>query len=248
VAQYDTKGFQPSLITPFLSAQQLQVRIAVLQGLSTYAQGLAEIAGDDQMTEFDNQTKALGQQLLSLDKQKPVANTGITTKDMAAFATAVDTLGRFFVQYKREQGLKKIVSANDSDIREVCDLFSREIGGSMPSGGTPPSSGLRNQLWDEYTEAMTSYDLYLEKNRRRLTVSEQVDGVRELAKMVVEQRSADAMLAATAKALGDLASTHAKLAQALSHPDSGIQAILAQLEADAKSAANFYNALQAKSK
>jgi hypothetical protein len=60
IANYDTQGFNPALLTPFLPPEALQVRIDVLQGLSAYAQGLASLASDDQITQFDNETKKLG--------------------------------------------------------------------------------------------------------------------------------------------------------------------------------------------
>lgn len=247
VSEYDSKGFNPSLIKPFFTAEQLQVRMAVLQGLSAYAQGLAAIASDDQLTAFDNQTKALGQELISLDKTKPVAKTGINDTEMAVFATAVDAIGRLLVEYKREKGLKKVIQQHDGDIRNICDLFVKEIGGSAPTGDIPPS-GLRNQLWNEYTEAMTSYDLFIEKSRRRMGATEEFNAINQLANMVGQQISADAMLASTAKALQELAETHSKLSQSLDHPDSGIEAMFTQLQADTKAASDFYSNLQSKQK
>jgi hypothetical protein len=247
VSEYNSNGFNPSLIKPFFTAEQLQVRMAVLQGLSAYAQGLAAIASDDQLTAFDSQTKALGQELISLDKTKPVAKTGIDPKEMAIFATAVDTIGRLLVEYKREKGLKEVIQQHDGDIRKICDLFVKEIGGSSPTGDIPPS-GLRNQLWNEYTEAMTSYDLFIEKSRRRMGATEEFNAISHLADMVGQQISADAMLASTAKALQELADTHSKLSQSLDHPDSGIEAMFTQLQSDTKAASDFYSNLQSNQK
>lgn len=78
--------------------------------------------------------------------------------------------------------------------------------------------------------------------------TEEFNAINQLANMVGQQISADAMLASTAKALQELAETHSKLSQSLDHPDSGIEAMFTQLQADTKAASDFYSNLQSKQK
>ena len=46
VATFDTEGFHPDKIKPFIPAKDLEVRTKVLKSLKQYADLLAEIAGD----------------------------------------------------------------------------------------------------------------------------------------------------------------------------------------------------------
>jgi hypothetical protein len=247
IANYDTKGFNPALLKPFLPPEVLQVRIDVLQGLGAYAQGLASLASDDQITQFDSETKKLGQQLVSLDKEKPIEGTGVTASEMAAFATAVDAIGRMFIEYKREVALKKVISDHNDDIQKICQLFSTEIGGSTASNGVPPK-GLRNQLWNEYTQVMTDDDLFIQKNKLRMTATEKFNAISQLASVVQEQAAADAMLIATSRALDQLAKTHSSLDEAFETENGGLAAMIAQLQADAKNISDFYNGLTSSQK
>ena len=248
VANYNTQGFNPSLLTPFLSSEQIQVRIDVLKGLNAYAQGLASLASDDQVTQFDNQTKALGQQLISLDKQEPIKGSGVSDTDMKAFATAVDALGRMLIQYKREAALKQVIHDHDGDVQTICRLFSSEIGGSAPAAGAPPPRGLRNQLWNEYTQATTAYDLFIEHQKTRMNPTDEFNAISQLATMIQQQAAGDAMLVATSQALDQLARTHSSLNQAFDTQNGGLNAMIAELQADAKNIADFYNSLNTSKK
>lgn len=60
---------------------------------------------------------------------------------------------------------------------------------------------------------------------------------------MVEQRAADAMLAATSRALDQLAKTHSNLSEAFETQNSGLGAMIAQLQADAKNIGDFYSNL-----
>ncbi len=248
IANYDTQGFKPSLLTAFLSPEELQVRIDVLKGLSAYAQGLASLASDDQITQFDDATKTLGQQLISLDKQQPIKGSGVTDTEMKAFATAVDALGRMFIQYKREAALKQVIHDHDGDVQNICHLFSSEIGGSAPAGGVPPPRGLRNQLWNEYTQATTDYDLFIQRNKARMSPTDEFNAINQLATMIQQQAAGDAMLVATARAIDQLAKTHSNLNQAFETQNGGLNAMITQLQAEAKSIADFYNGLNTSKK
>ena len=242
IADYDRQGFQPALLKPFLPAEALQVRIDVLQGLSAYAQGLASMASDSQIKQFDAETQKLGQQLISLDKEKPIKGTGISDDEMAAFATAVDAMGRMFIEYKRKEALKQVIKSHDDDVQKICHLFSREIGGSSPADGVPPR-GLRNQLWNEYTQVLTNYDWFVGKNKARLSPTEEFAAISQLASMLEQQATADALLAATSGALDQLAKTHSNLSEAFETQNGGLNAMIAQLRADAKNIEDFYSGL-----
>lgn len=248
IAEFDRKGFNPDRIKPFIPAAAMQVRMDALQGLSSYAQGLAAFASDDQLNQFSDQTKALGQQLQTLNTQAPIPGNTESTADIQLFATSVNALGRLFVEYKRQAGIKEIVDAQDSNVRNLCTLLANEMGGTAPppDNGTAPPQGLREQLWNEYSQSMSSYDLFIEHSIKQMTPTERFNAINQLGLMPGQQASADAMLVATAKALTDLADTHTQLKNSLDNPKADIQASLAQLLADVKNANDFYAALQAK--
>jgi hypothetical protein len=124
-------------------------------------------------------------------------------------------------------------------------MLARELGGSAPADGAPPR-GLRNQLWNEYTQSITSYDSFIQKSVQRMTPTEEFNALNVLANMVEQQAAADAMLAGTAQALTDLADTHTKLKESLDNPKGDIHGSLIRLLADVKNANDFYASLQAK--
>jgi hypothetical protein len=191
--------------------------------------------------------RSWGQQLISLDKEKPIKGTGVTDTEMAAFATAVDAMGRMFIEYKRQEALKKVINDHNDDIQKICHLFSAEIGGSSAAKGVPPK-GLRNQLWNEYTQVMTDDDLFIQKNKLRMSAMEKIEAINQLATMVQERAAADAMLTATSRALDQLGKTHSNLGEAFETQNGGLAAMIAQLQADAKSIADFYNGLTSSQK
>jgi hypothetical protein len=248
LADYAKDGFHPERLRPFIPADVMQVRIDVLQALSDYAQGLAAFASDDQLTAFDDQTKVLGQQLLALNTQKPIPGNAQSGAGIALFAVSVNAVGRFFIEYKREAGIKQIVDAQDGNVRNICTLLAAEIGGSAPApdDGNAPPRGLRNQLWNEYTFSMVSYDLFIDESLKHMTPTEQFNAINQLAILPEQRAAADAMLIGTAKALTDLADTHTKLKDSIDNPGADIQAPFAQLSADVKSTNDFYASLQAK--
>lgn len=109
VNSYDEKGFNPNTEMHFLTGQDLAVREDLFKGLQLYAQKLADIMSDAQLKEFDAETKSFGKSLQKLndnDAFKKITG-GPSDTSIDAFVTAVNTVGRFFIEYKREKASGK---------------------------------------------------------------------------------------------------------------------------------------------
>ena len=68
VANYDTDGFHPEKIKPFLKPEDQETRTRILNGLTQYAETLAEVSGDQPLADVDKQAAVLGNSLKDLSK------------------------------------------------------------------------------------------------------------------------------------------------------------------------------------
>lgn len=146
-ADYDTKGFRPDIINPFLSPQELSARVQIFEALQAYAASLTLIMGTALVTEFDSATKQLGSSLATLDKDVTKRfylsrNASFTDSQFAAFTTAVNALGRWLLESKREYDVKVAVNRMQLTIGNITKLMAEDIG-SPPSSNTA-GSGLRS--------------------------------------------------------------------------------------------------------
>jgi hypothetical protein len=68
VTSFDTDGFHPEKILPFMPPKDMETRTRILDGLSRYAETLAYVSGDQPLSTVDDQAKALGTSLQELSK------------------------------------------------------------------------------------------------------------------------------------------------------------------------------------
>jgi len=66
VVDYEKTGFDPRRIRHLLTADELQVRVDLLNALQQYAKTLSQVSSDSKLQEFDDQTKAFGKNLQDL--------------------------------------------------------------------------------------------------------------------------------------------------------------------------------------
>ena len=248
VNKYDTQGFNPSSIERFLKPDELAARITVMKGLQQYAEKLSLIMGNFQTSEFDKQTKNLGASLTTLNstlvKEKILNKSPVSDSDIQLFATAINALGRWFIEYKRQSGVKEIVVMMNPHVERICDLLTKDIGFS-PFDGASDGRGLRGQLWNQYAEAMIEQDTFISKNKALDPITKREE-IRKLAQLVPDQMQADATLKSTQSALSTLSKTHSKLMDAFEKNSPELDNLLYQMLAESQRTMDFYQGLNKK--
>ncbi len=246
VVNYDKQGFNPKMVAHFLDPGDLQVRIDLLDALQKYASTLSDVSGDKQLEQFDDKTRAFGtslQNLTGTDAFKKLVSSSAASPNIAA--TAVNALGRWFIERKRQQHLPELIAEMQEPVRTTAELLEADI-------GTPPDEtgrgghGLRDQLWNEYTQAMVQQVAFIEQNKDRMDPIAKAAAIEELPQLVKRRSLADQALKQTQATLSKLVDTHAALLRAVKSKGD-IQAECSALISEGQRIKNFYESLQKKS-
>jgi hypothetical protein len=244
VLDFDKSGFDRNKIKPFLPAEDMQIRQNILRGLQTYADNLAEVAGDRPFNSLDQQSSALSSALVGLSENGELQKlaTGANADEARGLATAVDTLAKVLVESRRRRELPGIISKMQPVLERLCGLLDRDLG-NKPTNGKG-GSGMRDQLWNMYDELIDNQTDYIAKNGDRLSLAEKAAEISKLPKLVAEQQSADAALASTQMGLRDLVKTH----RALLMPEQSntFRDRFNKLVQDGQQIGKFYSSLDAK--
>ena len=244
VDAYEQDGFHPEKIQPFLSAEDMKVRTRVLEGLTKYAETLAEISSDQPLKTLDVQAAAFGKSLQTLSRNgeiKPLAKSAhISDTELNIVTTAVDALGRALIENRRRKDLPEVLQQMKEPVNQICELLEKDI-------GDPEKSGLRNELKNNYQTLIRKQEQFIDHNKRQMSAQEKRQEIQRLPQLVSEAQAADESLAATQKALAQLAKTHAALVESGNAKDSpGFRTLLAELIDYGQQLADFYQKLPAK--
>jgi hypothetical protein len=244
VDSYDQDGFDPKKIQPFLSAEDMQVRTRVLEGLTKYAETLAEITSDQPLKTLDVQAAAFGKSLQTLSRNgdiKPLAKSAhISDTELNLVTTAVDALGRALIENRRRKDLPQVLRQMKEPVNQICELLEKDI-------GEPEKSGLRNQLKNNYETLIRKQEQFIRHNERQMSAQEKRQEIHRLPQLVSEAKAADESLAATQKALAQLAKTHTALVESGNAKDSpGFRTLLAELIEYGQQIGEFYQKLPSK--
>jgi hypothetical protein len=244
VLDFDSKGFNRKRFKPFLPEHDLEVRKTLLAALSTYAQNLADIAGDQAFGPLDEQTKSLSDSLVTLSgngELKKIAPS-LNESEAKGLAAAVDTLAKVLIEHKRRRQLPATLHKMQPVIEQVCSLLAEDIGNPHIDGRR--GRGLRDQLWNEYDMLIDNQTDFISGYSNKFTPEEKAAEIAKLPKLVVEQQSADAALASTQSALRDLVEAHKAL---LTSKQTGtFHERLDELIKDGQNINAFYSSLNSK--
>lgn len=243
VLNYPKSGYEPGSIKPFLTQEQINSRLTVLKSVQLYAQKLAEVMSDKQLNEFDEDTKEFGAALLKLNKNTVLAEAKLQNQDLEILATAVNAIGRWFIEYKREKAIASITLEMQPKIKAICDLLSKDIG-KPPNDQHVGGDGLRNQLWIDYVKILRDQDALLQKEQTRMDFATWRDEIAKLPALELEYQSADHTLEATQATLKKLAETHGKLYQAFQKNGYELNSLIQQLIDEAEHTESFYEELK----
>ncbi len=242
VVNYDKSGFDPSKIHHLLSPDDLQVRLDLLDALQQYASTLADVSGDSKLQEFDGQTKAFGTSLQKLTSDPSFQKLVSSTKtDLNIATTAVDALGRWFIERKRQKELPSLIGQMQGPVKATSDLLRADIG-NRPGEDGKGGNGLRAQLWNEYMQGMVQQSAFIDQNRDRLDPSAKSMEIRKLYQLVDERNRADDALRQTAESMSKLVTAHQEVLRAV-QGKTDLHADISALISEGQRIKTFYESL-----
>lgn len=246
VVNYDKQGFNPQMVKQFLAPQDLEIRLALLDALQRYASTLSDVSGDKQLEQFDDKTRAFGSELQTLTGTaafKKLVGTSATDANIAT--TAVNALGRWFIERKRQQRLPELISEMQEPVKTTAELLQADIGAAPDENGHG-GHGLRDQLWNEYTGAMVQQVAFIDQNKDRMDSTSKAEAIEKLPNLVRQRSLADQALKQTQATLSKLVDAHAALLRAVKSKGD-VQAECSALISEGQRIKGFYDSLQKKS-
>jgi hypothetical protein len=242
VNQFDTKGFDPASIQPFIPDADMKARTELMSALQQYATLLAEVSGSSEVTELDKESEALGTNLEVLAKAAPLtALAKNANMESGVASAAVDALGRVLMKKATAKELPSILESAQKPIDTICTLLGQDI-------GTPEGTGLRNELRDKYVELIVDQRTYILANEAKMSPDEKRTEIAKLPQLVTAEKQGDATLEQTQKALQQLAATNDVLTQTKKDKDApAFRALVTQMVAQGQQLGAVYAAASAAS-
>ena len=239
VANYDSTGFDPSKIRSFLPAKDLAVRTKVLDGLKQYATLLAEVSGNQPITDLETQAKATGDALVKLQQEDFKSfKIDSTEKDLAV--TAVAAIGGVLIERERARALPGILDKMNKPIQNICKILDDDI-------GTTDTPGLADALHRDYDKQIDAQETFIRTNAATMSADQKRTEIEKLPSLVQAQQKSDEALAATSKSLAALAAAHSALAATKNQKDApAFKLELSELVQNAQAIDSFYNSLSSK--
>jgi hypothetical protein len=237
VDNFDTKGFDPSQIQPFMPSAAMQARTQMIAGLQQYATLLAEVSGKQPVTALDTQSEALGKSLQALSTSTGLSKVAKNANtDISMASTAVDALGRLLIESRTARELPSILSEMQKPVDTICQLLEDDI-------GTPEGSGLRNQLKIDYDSLIAEQRTYIYANEAKMTPDEKRTEIEQLPQLVTTEQQDDATLVQTQTALKALAATNDALVTTRNSKQApAFRALLTELVAEGQQISSVYKA------
>jgi hypothetical protein len=258
VNEFDRSGINLNNVSiePFFPKKDLAARTLVINGLREYAASLKAVMSDEKLKEFDDKTKAFGKQLTDLNDATVKANI-LNSKDVSAqqiniFTTAINTIGHWMVDRKREKVTKQTVKEMKDAVRQVCSLLAQDVGdtphkeGSNDLDPAPGKAGLRKKLWKDYSDIIRNRGLYLERNASSFSAADKRKEIEYLIGLVAERQRADETLAAVKKGLEAIPAAHDKLERAFDEKDTSLSGYITRLFEEGERIREFYEGLSKK--
>lgn len=223
-------------IVPFVSAQQLALRMSVLEGMEAYANRLVQLTGGDPQKRFDAATDGLAKKLGDLDLTK----WGVTSIPQATLDNGKAAAGKiadFLIKAKLDRELPSIIREMHPSIEKIAELLKSDIG-EAASVGT-----LRHQLSTANTAYMQAHALFIA--RAKYPPAELRSAMLEFVQVRAQWQATDAAMEASIKALDKLVTAHSALVSITDTEKIDVDIALEQLAAAAKDIRGIYTLVMA---
>jgi hypothetical protein len=228
----------------FFSTNDIQVRQRVLDCLQTYATRLSQLMGNPGITNLDQKTTQLGQNLQKLDNDA-VTNvylnffstatnftSPLTTTDLQIFTTAVNALTDWILELKEQSQVKKCIETMQAptNLPSICHVLTNDF------------LYLTKQLDNDEKTILLA-----EKQFIHASLLEPIQRRAEMMRLVrLEQdaKKAFAVLEQTRESIVKLQAAHQQLANAFSNNPANLSTLINEVSADGQRIAAYYNSLR----
>ncbi len=228
--------FNPDHFRTWLPAAELNVRMTLLDSLANYAEALAQVMSDEQLTEFDAATKAFGGKLQSLttnESFKVLAGNRLGPNEASILASAVNAIGRWFIEYKRNREVKAVIFDMDPHVKTVSEFLQKDF------------EALRSQSRAAFNEQMTNVHGFIVAGYDDLDPVTRYQQIGGLANLVRRSQMADLTLERASASMTKLAETHAQLHKAFEDNAFSLDASIRSLINEGQRIKDFYDSLNA---
>ncbi|HEV7924361.1 MAG TPA: hypothetical protein VGR14_03340 [Verrucomicrobiae bacterium] len=235
VVNYDGVHFNPVYPT-FMTPAELQVRLDILNGFTTYAAQLSALMGNPTLTNLDQDTTKLGQSLNGLNQQLVqsafVKSALVTSNDVQIFTAAVNFLGNWIITRKAQNDAKAAIASMQKQVPAICQLLEKDF------------AIMHNQLTNDFTETERNTDLYLQTSYHSLDPIQRRTELKHLAALSIEMHKADATMTAIQSSVEKIEAAHQALDQAFTKDTSNVSSLINEASGEAQRVAAYYNSLR----
>ncbi len=129
VQTIDAQGRPTPLGTPVFSPASIKARLDALQLVGVYATRLNDLANSSAPADFATQATALGTSLTGLTKtfQDLGANDATASSYVGPIASLVGTIGKMYLQGKRDQLVKEAVHEGGPKVNEILSMIKDDL-------------------------------------------------------------------------------------------------------------------------
>jgi hypothetical protein len=227
--------------------ESIGLRFKLLKQLGAYAGALKSLCEADLAAAIDKTSTDLDGALVGLRKTYKNASgkeLKLSDDDLHLIATAVDTLGKEFVEEKRRKAVATIVETADPAVQETVGLVSHDLGSSSELKDLS-----RQSLSNTYGSARSAYL----RERASMKFEQRVEFLGRLRGLKEAEAANDAFFDNVAEGAKAIGVAHAKLAEAVKQKRSdlnlkGLAAAIGEVADRAKSTREFYQKLKAAEK
>src|ERR1039458_607717 len=233
------KEFELDSIKPFISTNALQIRLDILDALTTYAVYLSVLVGQGPLTNLDQQTTAFAGVLTTLDtnlvSDLHLQKEAFSPAEIQIFTTAINAIGNWLISYKQEKDAQKVITSMQKPVTDICQLFQKDF------------EILRDQFTNDVAVTFAQDRQFILDHEAQFenTPGEKQEAIEKLADLTQAYSSDlqifDSMPAAVAK----LAKAQTALGQAVSgnKPDN-LDSLISEFSADAQRISKYYRLLK----
>jgi hypothetical protein len=233
----------PKRLTPQISDENLKIRQDLLDGLQGYATALANLTGKTP-TALDDETTKLAASLSDLADNKRLQHSFretklVTKEELNIAATGVDFIGKFLINRTITKNLPANLAKAAPSVNKISTLLADEIGGAPGD----KDGGFREVVADAFDKQLMVQDRIITEDPIRS--AKRRDDLAVYGTILKNKRTADTALANTREALMKIGPAHDALLKASTAPAT-FTSIIAQVQARARDAQDFYGKLPTK--
>lgn len=234
VLNYDGGLFKPAFL-PFLTPDQVRLRLDVFEGLRIYAARLSALMSTS-LTNLDSDTTKLGNNLSSINQDLVQASfvktASVSTNDVLIFTAGVNALGHLIATLREQKACKEAITRMQAHMPGICGVFEKDL------------DVMRNQLANDYEEQKRNSTLYLKANFAKLAPFQVRAELQRLTMLANAKKTAEDALAGTKASVEKLDAAHRALDKAFTKDKNGLASLISAVSDEAHQVSSYYNSLQ----